>query len=220
MSATPGAGPSRAIRWPATRDVAWRIAVAAALLFALTGGGRIVGSDELTMFELSRSMLRGDLAVPEGATLEGPDGRHYTKNAAAQAVIALPWVAAVEAAVRAAPIDAPRRDLAERFGASFFNAMVTAILLAVFYTVTRRLDVGPRSAFGATLLLGLSTPLWVYAKSFMAEPLQALGLLLALAGCAGVGAGRRDARPERMAGLGVWLAVSVKLSMLPLALAC
>jgi hypothetical protein len=215
-----GAGPSRSVRWPLTRDVARRIGVAAALLFALTGGGRIVGSDELAMFELSRAMLRGNLAVPEGATLEGPDGRHYTKNAAAQAVIALPWVAAVEGAVRAAPIAEHQRELAERFGISFFNAVVTAILLAVFYTVVRRMEVGPRSALAATVLLGASTPLWVYAKSFMAEPLQAIGLLLALAGCAGVGAGRAYARPERMAGLGVFLAVSVKLSMLPLALAC
>jgi len=217
----PGAGPSRAIRWPATRDVARRIAVAAALLFALTGGGRIVGSDELAMFELSRALLHGDLAVPEGATLVGPDGRHYTKNAAAQAIVALPLVAGVEGVAGMLPSDAPRRELAVRFGVSFFNAIVIAILLGVFYTVARRLEVGPRPAFAATVLLGLTTPLWVYAKSFMAEPLQSLGLLLALAGCAGVGGGSRSsARPERMAGLGVFLAVSVKLSMLPLALAC
>src|SRR5262249_34572153 len=56
--------------------------------------------------------------------------------------------------------------------------------------------------------------LWVYAKSFMAEPLQALGLLLALAGAALAD----DLAWRRAGALGVLLAVSVKLSMLPLAL--
>ncbi|TMQ68828.1 MAG: hypothetical protein E6K80_13715, partial [Candidatus Eisenbacteria bacterium] len=70
------------------RTARW-IAVFAFLAYAFTGGGRIVGSDEVTMLDLSRALLRGHLDVPVGATLDGPDGRHYTKNAAGQAVLAL-----------------------------------------------------------------------------------------------------------------------------------
>jgi len=200
-----------------------RIGLAAFLLFALTGGGRITGSDEVTMFELSRAMLHGHIAVPEGATLRGPDGRFYSKNTAGEAVLALPLVAASEAAARIGHFREERAVLAAHFGASFFNAFVTALLLAVFYAFARRLGVGPRAALGATALLGFTTPVWVYAKSFMAEPLEALGLLLALGGAALASQGGRHELPgERrwswLAALGVFLAISVKASMVPIAL--
>src|SRR5439155_21520838 len=172
---------------PRSAATARWIAVAAFLVYVVSGGGRIVGSDEVTMLELSRAMLRGGIAVPEGATLAGRDGRQYTKNAAAQAVLATPLVVAAEITAGAAHLSPPRQALAVRFVVSFFNAIVTAILLAAFYLIARRLRVGPRAALGATLMLGFTTPVWVYSKSFMAEPLQSLGLLLALAGCAGTG---------------------------------
>ena len=202
---------------------AWGIALAAFLTFALTGGGRIVGSDEVTMFTLARTLMHGGIAVPEGATLQGPDGRFYSKNTAGQAVLALPLVALGDAASGAAGFTDEKRELASRFVASFFNAIVAALLLAALYDALRRLRVSVGAAFAATVLCGFTTPLWVYAKSFMAEPLEALGLLLALTGSALAGAApspveARDS--ERRAGLGVFLAVSAKLGVAPLALAC
>ncbi len=215
------ARPARGRTATATRRTAVALGVAAFLLFALSGGGRVVGSDEVTMLELSRALLRGSIAVPEGATLQGADGRFYTKNAAGQAVLALPVVGLADAGAAALGLEPARRELAVRFGASFFNALVTALMLALFYAGARSLGAGAGAALGATAMLGLTTPTWVYAKSFMAEPVQALGLLLALLGAARLPA----AGPERrwlapLAGLGVLLAVSVKLAMLPLALAC
>src|SRR5262249_52040303 len=62
------------------RRAPWAIALAALLTYAFTGGGRIVGSDEVTMFELSRAITHGDIRVPEGATMRGPDGQTYSKN--------------------------------------------------------------------------------------------------------------------------------------------
>jgi len=202
---------------PTRRTARW-IALTAFLVYALGGGGRIVGSDEVSMYQLARSMLRGRIDVPAGATLAGRDGHAYTKNAAAQAVLALPLVAAGEAAARVLPLAPARRPLLARVPASLFNAIVSAILLAAFFRLARALGLGPGTALAATLLLGFTTPLWVYAKSFMAEPLQGLGLLLALGGAARAGAG--EERAGRTAALGVLLAVSAKLSMLPLALAC
>ena len=199
------------------------IALAAFLTFAWSGGGRIVGSDEVTMLELSRAMTRGEIAVPEGATLRGPDGRFYSKNTAGQAVLALPFVAAGDLAAGVAGFQGLRRELAARFVASFFNAAVASILLAALYSALRRLRVGNAHALAASVLLGFTTPLWIYAKSFMAEPVQALGLLLALTGAARAGASeaRADAvRGEYQAAVGAFLAVSAKLGMLPLVLAC
>ncbi|MCC6649557.1 MAG: hypothetical protein IT348_00250 [Candidatus Eisenbacteria bacterium] len=206
-----------------TRVTARLVALAAFLLFALTGGGRISGSDEVTMFELSRAMLHGGIAVPEGATLGGPDGRFYSKNTAGQAVLALPLVALGETAAKAAGFREGRAVLASRFVASFLNAFVTAILLGAFYAFARRLGVRARSALAATALLGFTTPLWVYAKSFMAEPLEALGLLLALGNAALASAGGAQKLPSEnrrtwFAALGAFLAVSAKASMLPLVL--
>jgi hypothetical protein len=209
----------------AARTAAW-LAATAFLIYAATGGGRVVGSDEVTMFELGRAMLAGRIDVPPGATLEGRGGRSYTKNSAAQAIAALPLVAVGEGLSRASGLAGPRRSLASRFVVSFFNALATAALLGVFYAGVRSLGCEPGATLAAAVLLGFTTPLWVYAKSFMAEPLQGLGLLLAglgasrAGGVPGAAGGPRSGRltPERLAGLGAFIAVSVKLSMLPLAL--
>jgi hypothetical protein len=197
---------------------AFSIALAAFLLYALSGGGRVVGSDEVTMLELSRALLSGRIDVPEGATLRGPDGRFYTKNAAGQALVALPLVAAAEGASRLSGLPPARRELAARAGVSFFNALVVALLLAAFYLAARRLGVGAGASLAACAMLGFTTPVWVYAKSFMAEPLEALGLLLALTGA--VRARAEEPRAARIAAGGVLIAIAVKLTMLPLALAC
>ena len=217
MPAPPVAAPPPSSTHMTARTARW-IGIATFLCFALTGGGRIVGSDEVTMLGLGQALLHGGIAVPTGATLDGPDGRHYTKNAAGQAVIALPLVAAAEAAAARLPLPESRRALAVRFVVSFFNGLITALLLATFYRTVRALGVRARPALAATLMLGLTTPIWVYAKSFMAEPLQALGLLLALAGSLRAAGGVE--RGAWWAGLGVLIAVSAKLSMLPLALMC
>lgn len=201
------ASPLRTARW---------IGFAALLLYVATGGGRVVGSDEVTMLELSRALLRGELAVPTGATLTGPDGREYTKNAAGEAVLAMPLVAAGDVAARVFGVRAEQRTLAVRFMASFFNAVITALSLATFYLLARAAGIGPAAALAATGALGFTTPLWVYAKSFMAEPLQTLGLLLTLLGGVRAAAGAR--RWSWLAGAGVLIAVSAKISMLPFAL--
>jgi hypothetical protein len=211
----PGVAAARAFL---SRQTARWIGITMLFVYVLTGGGRIVGSDEVTMLELSRAMLHGGFAVPLGATLDGPDGRHYSKNAAGQAVLALPLTALAELTAARLPMAAYRRPLAMRFMVSFFNAAVAALLIARFYRAARSLGVRATPAFDAALMLALTTPLWVYAKSFMAEPLQALGLLLALDGSARAAQG--EPRGAWTAGLGLLIAVSVKLSMLPLALAC
>lgn len=215
--------PDRASSRIPARRTARLVALAAFLLFAFTGGGRISGSDEVTMFELSRAMLHGDIAVPEGATLAGPDGRFYSKNTAGQAVLALPLVAIGEGASKAAGFREGKAVLASRFVASFLNAFVTAVLLGAFYAFARRLGVRTREALAATAMLGFTTPLWVYSKSFMAEPLEALGLLLTLGNAALAGAGGAQRLPDEnrrtwFAALGAFLAVSAKASMLPLVL--
>ena len=186
------------------------------LVYALTGGGRIVGSDEVTMLELSRAMLRGGIAVPEGATLAGPRRpRLYEERGRPGGASRCRWSRPAE---RAAAVvhDAARARRWRRASAARSSTRSSPRCCSGCSTRTARASaVLRRRSLAATVLLGFTTPLWVYAKSFMAEPLQALGLLLALAGAAGARAGARDG-PRR---LGVLIAVSAKLSMLPLAAA-
>jgi hypothetical protein len=214
--------PKSAVRPGSAGRTALALVVAAFLVYALTGGGRVVGSDEVTMLELSRAMLRGGIVVPEGSTIPGPDGRLYTKNTAGQAVLALPLIALSETGSAVLGLGPGKRALAVRFGASFFNALVTALLLGVFYAGARALGAGPGAALAGAVLLGFTTPTWIYAKSFMAEPLQSLGLLLALlaASLQPAAVPRARGRLGLLAGLGALIAVSAKLTMLPLALVC
>ena len=109
---------------------AWAIALAALLTYAFSGGGRITGSDELTQLDLARALRHGSLQVPEGATITGPDGRTYSKNTWGQALLAFPLVTVGDLAAHAAGFREERAELAGRFVASFFNAIVTALLLA------------------------------------------------------------------------------------------
>ena len=203
--------------WMVRQTARW-IGITVFFLYALTASGHLQGSDEVTMLDLSRAMLRGGIAVPPGATLDGPDGRHYTKNTAGQAVLALPLVALAEATTARLPVAETRRLLIMRCIVSFFNAIVTALAVALFYRTVRALGVRAAVALDAMFMLALTTPLWPYAKTFAAEPLQALGLLLALDGSARAAQG--DPRAAWSAGWGVLVAVTVKLSMLPLALVC
>src|SRR6185503_11107698 len=163
------------------------------------------------------------IRVPEGATMRGPDGQTYSKNTWGEALLALPLVVVGDVAARAAGFQGERAQWAARFVASFFNAVVAALLLAALYAALRGLRVSARASLGATVALGFTTPLWVYAKSFMAEPLEALGLLLAISGAARAGAAPAlaDQRAgEYLAAVGAFLAISAKLAVAPLVLVC
>lgn len=202
------------------RSLPRSVALATFLTLALTGGGRIAGSDEVTMFEVARSLLAGRIDVPYGATLIGRDGKHYSKNHAGQAVLALPLVAVAEAATRLSGLPEARQRLLSRALTSGFNALLVAALAGMFVSLALRLGASRGAAVAAAVSMVFTSPLWVYAKSFMAEPLQAIGLLLAIAGAALArestslpAADRRAA--ERWSMLGVFLAVSAKASMLP-----
>ena len=142
-------------RIPARRT-ARLVALAAFLLFAFTGGGRISAATKSRCSSCRGAMLHGGIAVPEGATPPGPDGKFYSKNTAGQAVLALPLVAVGEGRPRRPRGFRESKVLASRFVASFLNAIVTAVLLGAFYAFARRLGVRTREALAATAMLGFS----------------------------------------------------------------
>jgi hypothetical protein len=168
-------------------------------------------------------MLRGQLAVPEGATMRGPDGKIYTKNTWGEALLALPLVVAGIAAAHLGGFSGARAELASRFVPSFFNGIVGAFLLAAAYSVMRSLRLSPRGSLAAAVMLGFTTPMWVSAKGFACEPVEALGMLLALGGGAMAGAATLPAdrrRGGQWAAFGAFLAIFVKLGVAPMVMAC
>jgi hypothetical protein len=207
-----GAPPSKA--GPATPGaVAWRLAAAITLLFLASAGGRITASDEYTMYRLTEALVtRGSVAVEAGNAERGPDGRLYPKAALGQALAAAPFYAVGRAI--ALPVAPARRDLVVRAVTSLLNPFVSGALAAVLFLLFLTVGASPRAAFFWTGAALLTTPLWVYGKSFLTEPLLALGLSAGLLGALRFreGGGRAHAL---LAGAAWGATVLVKYAMLP-----
>jgi hypothetical protein len=149
----------------------WRIALSlGALLFLvylLTFSGTVKSDDELFIIDTTDSMaVRGSLLLNETVYLRG---LQTTDVEPAQPVLAIPlywlayqipWVGNVHALF-------------------LFNPIVIAALAVLFFFYALDLGYGERTALIATLLLGLTTILWPYAKTFFREPLTTLNLFAA-----------------------------------------
>lgn len=195
------------------RGVAVRLGLAVALLFVATAGGRITASDEYTMYRLTEALVtRGSVAVEAGNAEPGPDGRLYPKAAIGQALAAAPFYAVARAAAALAP--PARRDLVTRAGTSLLNPVVSGLLAAVLFLLYFALGATPRGAFFWACATLLATPLWVYGKSFLTEPLSALGLAAGLHGALRFRDGG-EPRHALLAG-GAWgFTLLVKYALLP-----
>ena len=146
-------------------------------IFLLTSGGHIYVRDEGAMLFMSRSLIdHGWFDVPinpnTGGGKIGPDGRYYMPFGVLQPLLATPFVQLGRLMMSWA--DAQYID---NMTAPWFSALATAWLCVLFHRFLLRLGVARRPAFFAALSLGFSTPFWVYAQTFFAEPLTALSIL-------------------------------------------
>ena len=162
-------------------QVALRLGLFVTLLFVATAGGRITASDEYTMYRLTESLVtRGAVWVEAGNAERGPDGRLYPKAALGQALCAAPFYALGRGVATLFP--PARRDLVTRAVTSLLNPFVSGALASVLFLLFLAVGASPRPAFFWALATLLTTPLWVYGKSFLTEPLLALGLAAGLLG--------------------------------------
>ncbi|MGH7726497.1 MAG: hypothetical protein ACREOU_13805, partial [Candidatus Eiseniibacteriota bacterium] len=200
----------RALPAPA---VAMRLAIGMMLLFVATAGGRITASDEYTIYRLTESLVtKGTVAVAAGNAERGPDGKLYPKAGLGQAIAAAPFYLLGKAA--AIPFPPHRKDLVTRAVTSLLNPFVGGLLAAVLFLLFLHLGASPRGAFLWAVATMLSTPLWVYAKSFLAEPLLALGLATGFYGASRFreGGGPRHAM---IAGFAWGFVILTKYALLP-----
>lgn len=106
-----------------------------------------------------------------------------------------------------------REPHARRFLVSFFNALVSALCVVVFWLIARVITQSVIAAFAGTLLFGSGTLLWPYAGTFFSEPLATLLVLLSFQQLAAgdpafVADGQRGTVPRRMVLAGVCLGLA------------
>jgi 4-amino-4-deoxy-L-arabinose transferase-like glycosyltransferase len=207
-----------------------------AALYVATAAGHIYTIDGYLNYAVTRSIgTRGSLEIPKHMmTVEGRGGRNYSKLGVAQSLVSLPLFWTGSLVERVSPgnrvfsayadlvsipygsgtLAAEPQDLirvsdvegARVFFATLTNALITALVCLIFWSLLRRYGLPRKAALLATCLLGFATPYWIYARDYFAEPLFAACLLAAfylVTDPAKSGAARRAALAGLVAGLGI-----------------
>lgn len=145
-------------------------------VYLLTFSGRITSSDGLSMFAVTESAVkRGDVSTDQMWTFFGtksapaPDGEVYSKYGYGTSLLAAPLYAIA--------LYVPFFGLMSLTVLS--SAIAVALAGALLYLTARRLSFSVAVALTTTLLFGLATPAWVYAKEFWSEPFALVTLFAA-----------------------------------------
>lgn len=146
-------------------------------VYALTAAGHLDSTDGQVVAAVARRLLFHDSLALPGTTPNAVIGVHgfgYSKYGIAQSLVEVPFVQA------GYWLSLSMRDPQMiEWMISFTNSVLTALGCALFYLLARRLGASERRAVALTLLYGLCTLAWPYAKTDFNEPLQTLALLLA-----------------------------------------
>lgn len=187
---------------PERRAAFWLFA-SLLLLYGLFYSGRFTSSDEVSVFEMARSLvLRGDLSVPAIAhTGIGADGEtRHSPFAVGQSVLAAPLVvlAGVVAALLPAGVlealagpdrfagpNARLGGRSEIFVVGLYSPLATALLVTLYFRFQRRLGASGRSSLLAAVALGAGSYVFSLSSYFLRHPTEALLALGALWGLHG-----------------------------------
>lgn len=169
--------PSSVARHPSRdRSIAFFLALFLFGVYLLSFSGRITSSDGLSMFAVTESAVkRGDVSTDQMWTFFGtksapaPDGEVYSKYGYGTSLLAAPLYAIA--------LSVPNFGLMPLTVLSGAIAMTAAG--AFLYLTARRLKFSIAVSMVTTLLFGLATPAWVYAKEFWSESFGPVTLLAA-----------------------------------------
>lgn len=190
-------------------SVAFGIFVFILAVYGLTYSGYLHVVDEFFVLGVTESLSRGHLDTNQVASLGwdfspveqvgafGPSGDVYCKKGIGVSLSGLPLLALARLSPAVGGVHA----------ALLANAVVTALTGSVLFLYLVLAGIARRAALACALLFGLGTLAWPYARSYFAEPVPALGMLLAVLGCS------RFHRTFRLgaafiAGLGAGIALS------------
>lgn len=177
------------------------------VLYLATTAGHIYTVDSYLNYAVTKSIgSYKKISVPRSMmTVEGRDGRHYSKLGAGQSLANLPMYyvgGAVESLfpghtafkayseyvyiphdsrhVKAEPqtlVRISEMDGGWVFFTTLTNAFVVAAACLMFFMLLAAFGVSPAMSFCGALILGFATPFWVYSRDLFGEPLFALSLL-------------------------------------------
>ena len=163
--------------------------------YLLTFSGRPGGGDQLTMYEMTRSLAeRGALDLDptaQGWLKAGRGGRFYSPYPPGQPLLAVPLYWLGEAAAWAKPGLDPGQ--ATSFTVTLLAPIAAAAGLAAIYAILIQLGYRRRTAFAVAAIVGFGSFYWPLSKNFNSEPAAvALGrmVLVSLPGLAPTVGGR------------------------------
>jgi hypothetical protein len=168
-------------------------------LYLLTMSGHTYSADEETMYAVTRGIAEaGRVAVvvedgaPVAALRPGRSGLGYSPYGVLPSLLALPLYLL---GGLAGPLGPAAHDYAARLAVAALNAPISAATAALLAHWALRLGARRRWALALSMLYGLCSFAWPYARTFFSEPLAGLLLLLA-AERADAGGGRpQEVRP-------------------------
>jgi hypothetical protein len=156
--------------------------------YALTGPGHSSSNDGMLVFLTARNLFnRGQLAIPfvygtDQLRREGVDGKLYAKFGPGLVIADLPMLATAKVAkhfhlLRDPLTGAEPKSLREdEFWVQLTDSWIVASLVTLVFLLCGTFGAGMRASLAVALLVGLASPLWLYARLDATEGLQSLGL--------------------------------------------
>jgi len=156
--------------------------------YLLNAGGHQYSADGTLIVSTARSIIQGHgfrLDKEMGETtaslipplsLKNKDGEYYAKYSPLPAIVMLPATAIGEIMRSFAP-SGSGKGFAHGFACSFTNSLITALTVAVLFSLCSTLGISNRIATFTSFCFGLSTIALPYAKTSFSEPLTGLLIL-------------------------------------------
>ena len=157
-----------------TKHKAFTIFLFFLALYILTTGRTILSGDGWAMFATAENLVRRGAidmdqllwtGLQQGTP--GREGHLYSRKSPALSLFSVPLVWLGLKLPGASPVKT----------ALLFNAIIASASCALLYLFCCELGYQDHEALALSLILGMATPLWPYAKTFFSEPLIGLGLL-------------------------------------------
>ena len=178
------------------RRVALLLVGAFFLFFLLFYRGHFSGTDEVGVYEATRSLWEGrSFSVPQGDFVhEGHDGRLYNHFAVGQSILALPFYGlgkAARAVLPASWLEALAGKWIQRetvvwggsieiFAVGLYAPLAAAVLVGIFFFFQRQLGVSLRCAVISSALLGATSYVAMMSTYFLRHSSEAITVLGAL----------------------------------------
>ncbi len=145
--------------------------------FVLIAGGHLYGQDGVAMYLMACSLLdRLDFDIPPDANtfgaVSGAEGRLYAPFGIGQPISAAPLLLVGRILKRIYDI-----DYLPSFFASFFNSLISALLIMAVYRFLGLIGITSRHRILVSVSLAMTTIIAPYSKYFYSEPYFALMLI-------------------------------------------